>query len=131
MCRVTTNGVAKNLIYNRTTRRGAAERTGFLHRELLASTTAQRDSCDTGGVAQAAGGRVTQRLCPYTACGETGRTTANHILRHFCYIAINGVDWHLTVSHVNQQNGPLTAGFVRADELAAVPAVQNDCTRPL
>lgn len=131
ICQGAFSGREKNLIYNMTGRRGAAERTGFLYRENLQSPGAQTESCVSGGTFNNAPVGVIQRLCPYLTCGETGRITSNQItLREFCDIRIDGVSWHLTVAVNPATGGPLTAGFIHADDLNNPSFLQNDCTQP-
>src|SRR6185312_14596592 len=49
VCTYSSGNTQQNLVFNRTTRGGAAERTGFLYRSLLNSQS-QRDTCTGGGV---------------------------------------------------------------------------------
>lgn len=115
LCHGNFNGRLKNLVWNQTSRAGAAERTGFLYQETLVSKT-QRDSCFTGGVQLTAIFEgATQRLCPYDTCGRTGtvpRDNTNWVMREFCNVDRDGANWRLVVAYNRTTNGPLTAGFV-------------------
>ena len=115
LCHGSFGGNLKNLVWNRTGRTGAAERTGFLYQSNLRSKS-QRDSCYTGGVELTAifEGAI-QRLCPYATCGRTGsvpRDNRNWVMREFCNVDRGSVNWRLVVAYNRTTNGPLTAGFV-------------------
>lgn len=134
-CRVTFGSREKNLVYNRTNRGGAADRTGFLYRSNLATPGYQTDSCYSAGLENRADGSdVVQRLCPYDTCGATFDFPSNYSdyrVRELCSTWISGADWHLTVAYHVATGGPLTAGFIRAEDLRDpyLPQ-QNDCEFP-
>lgn len=135
VCQVTFGTRRKSLVYNRTDRGGAADRTGFLYRDDFRFTP-NTDNCYTAGIANApdhAG--VVQRLCPWDACGPVFRIPSNYtdwVLRDLCTTFISGKEYRLTVAYNINTRGPLTAGFVRPDEDLRTPwpPTENNCEIP-
>jgi hypothetical protein len=128
VCTGNFGGNLKNLVWNRTTRVGAAERTGFLYRSFLRSAS-QTESCYTGGVFNFAEVGTIQRLCPYFACGRVGAVlnTSNPVLKDFCYVLSDGTEWRLIVTYDDRTRGPVTAGFIPLSELDPFVPQQRNC----
>lgn len=126
VCRADTQSF--NLVYNRTTRVGAAQRTGFLARSALRSSN-QGDSCVSGGHPDNTSSVTNQLLCPFTTCGSTGVISRSTNLRDLCFVIISGVEWRLTVA-LNSTGGQQTAGFIPLAELNNGGLQQNDCASP-
>lgn len=119
VCRVP--NIAKNLVYNRSNRTGAAKRTGFLFRENLTFPNRQLDSCTTAGVIADAPAGTEQLLCPFLACGGVADHDAGKRLRTFCYVDNDRTRFWLTVSFVVDTGGPLTAGFMDQNDMNNFP----------
>lgn len=136
VCAGNFSGREKNLVWNRTSRGGAAERTGFLYRSFLRLNSpvngGQTDSCYTGGVFNFASVGTIQRLCPYFACGRVGAVpnTNNPVLKDFCYVLSDGIEWRLIVTFDDRSRGPVTAGFIPLSELNPFVNQLNDCKSP-
>jgi hypothetical protein len=128
VCTYSSGDRQQNLVFNRTSRGGAAERTGFLYRSFLNSDR-QIDTCTGGGLQNSASGDVDiQRLCPYFSCGRTGDIDGFSVLRDFCRIISDGTEWRLIVAFDNT-GGPLTAGFVPREGLNPFIEQGNECNQ--
>ena len=129
VCRVA--GTTMNLVYNRTNRTGAADRTGFLYRSNLQQPGLQTDTCTGNGVAASAPVGTLQLLCPYSTCGRTGDMDTGETMLAFCDTSISGERFLLTVLFNKNTGGPLTAGFISEDNLnGGGPLLQSDCENP-
>lgn len=128
VCKVDT--VAKNLVYNRTNRGGAAKRAGFLYRSNLESPNRQLDSCTTAGVAANAPNGTIQRLCPFLACGRVGAFQTGETIKAFCTVDNDNTTFYLTVSFRTATGGPLTGGFMDRDDMNSAPLGLPDCENP-
>jgi hypothetical protein len=132
-CQATFGDRLMSLIFNRTGRVGAAERTGFLYRSTLKYAPG-KDSCYTAGNKNSTGPGVPQLLCPYETCGPVYTIPSNssdYELRDICGLFRGNVDWRLTVAFNKSTRGPVTAGFIQATELDDPYTPQpRDCDRP-